>query len=325
MAKGKSRKFARAYRRGKRQTRRIARNKASAAKAAVEAKQKRTANLFQNVLGIVAASGYNENVLRQALSISKATRSNYLTNSLLRKAKKEKERQWKLSHADANPLHKAVNAKNANAVQALLEERKPDFKINDLRWGRLTALEIAIEKLYDGGDQEDLNKVKQIIQRLLDKGAKVRVKTMVMLWSLSNVDVLNDLLQTFPRFRHLSLAYKEKILQQLQQNLEGVRDDIAESQREFNRRWGYGHIPPGYYEAEADLLAIIGSFHAFLQTYNPETGDYLLELPEPNYEVMSMGNEPNGANFHSIENQINDANSNNNNNNHSPLPPAFNY
>lgn len=316
MAKSRYKKMARAYGRRKQQTRRIARNqrrqqenaKRQEEAAAAEARQKRQANLFQNILGITAAVGYNENVLPQALAISKATRSNYLTNSLLRRAQREKIRQAQLSHEKANPLHEAVVAKNVNAVRALLEQKKPEFKIDDQRWGSSTALEIAISKLNEGGEQEDLNRLKQIIQLLLDKGAKVRPRTMMLIWSLPNKDTLNDVLQTFPRFRHLSLAYKDKIWNGLERDLQDVRDDMNESRHEFHRPTrSYGYIPDYMYDSEANILTIMDSFYAFVETYNHETGEYSLELSYPNYEVMSVGNQPN------VGNQAN-------NNNRTPVP-----
>ena len=48
---------------------------------------------LQNILGLTAAVGYNENVLPLAAGLSKKTRSNYLTSSLVNKKVEHARRQ----------------------------------------------------------------------------------------------------------------------------------------------------------------------------------------------------------------------------------------
>ena len=300
MAKSAFTRKARAYGRRKFNSRRRARAGEEAARQAA-AQKKREADKLQNILGIVSAVGYNENVLPLAASLSKRSRSNYLTSTLLKKkvehAKAQAAKRYNYN-LKLNALQQAVVNMNAEGVKEyFLKTKKQNLRLEDEDHTGKTPLEVVFQRIT----KQNETAAREIVKLLLEKGAKIRRKTMFMLWDI-DYENLYYFLQTFPAFRHRTLVYKDQILDELKYRLQIVQTDINEAKLDFNRNYGgYGRVP-GYLLEEYDRQEErIYAFREFLMSYD-ETSGYFTLFPEEN-------------NFENIYRNLNNANNNNNNNN----------
>jgi hypothetical protein len=280
MAKGKSRKIARAYGRRKLQTRRRERNREATANLAIEeAKKKRTANLFQNILGLVVASGMNENLLSKAAAISKATRTNYLTNMLRKKQVAYAKRQAELRYNKPNALHQAIQDANVVEVKRILKEKK--ISIEDQFAERITPLEAALASfdIYRNQLEQKQDALREIVALLLTNKAKIRKQALFELWQL-DYENLNYLLDTHREFCHRSIVYQKEILQDLRDQLHMIKDNINDYSQEWDRAYQGYYVPQSLYDDYDKQEERIRSFKTFVKSYNPETGEYWLTYPE---------------------------------------------
>jgi hypothetical protein len=237
-----------------------------------EEKQKRTANKFQNILGLVAASGVDPSVLSKAASISKATRSNFLTQSLLQKRSLYRQ------------LSQAIKTQNCEEFDRLILHFKDIGKDDELfPENNQTLLEILLDVLaiecqnifithMISLSNNEIDCLKHMIHTLLLKGARIRKETVMLLWE-SNQEIIEYILDNEPGFKEASLEYKDFIRSHL-----------------YNL---YEISPSNIYQYYSHGLYI---FNGFVSSYNPKTGEYWFDYPYNN-DISNSNNNNNDHNW----------------------------
>ena len=316
----KSKKLARAYGRRKFQTRKKEKNLRNAkATAERERSEAKVRELLPSVLGIASGVGYNENVLGLASSLSRNTRSNYLT-TWMREARVQRAREHRERPYDyTTPLINAVKAANVDTVRQMLNTTRVSNRItlrrrlenvsrNHYYTGDWTPLETAFNTILkhqnkiEGIDAsieernhnegtltlyaterqqavETIEKLKQIIQLLLEKNARIRPKGVIQIWKM-NLPMIEEFLMTFPILQHKSVVYQDPIWNALQREYDNIVEEIRDEESEWNRREQNYRIAPQWMHDERNKAEDrLYAFEAFLYTQDPETKTFSFYVP----------------------------------------------
>jgi hypothetical protein len=312
-----------AYGRRKLQTRKRQMNRRNAEEAAEkEAKQARVRAMLPNVLGIASAIGYNENVLRLASSLSRNTRSNYLTTMVREGRVRYGQEQAEREYGYTTPLHNAIRTKNVEKVREMLNTTRVSNR-QTLRT-RLenqstlfpfrgeTALESALrefagyvnvpksideriatqnynqttlDRLAQEKTQamENTKKLQEIIGMLLEKNARVRPKAIITIWHM-DLDTIELLLKAFPIFQHKSIIYENFVWRTIEDDYKEIDEEIKSEEREWNRHaQNFALAPQSMYDERDELLNKWYAFDSFLHSQDPHTKTFsFTETPQTN-------------------------------------------
>ncbi len=315
----KSQKIARAYGRKKYQTRKRVKNLQNA-KAAAERNRSeaRVRELLPSVLGIASGVGYNENILALASSLSKNTRSNYLT-TWMREARLQRAQEHEAKPYNyTTPLLNAIKEVNIDAVRQLLNttrlsnritlRRRIENQSRNYMLNGMTPLEVAIATVLTNehtieridtviaehnhneatlaryAEQrqravENIAKLKQIIHHLLEKNARIRAKALIQIWKMS-LEMIEMFLMEFPIFQHKCVAYQDEIWNALQKDYDSINQEIRDEQSEWNRHAQNFRIASQYlYDERNKAEDRLFAFEAFLYTQDPETKTFSFYIP----------------------------------------------
>jgi hypothetical protein len=219
-----------------------------------EEKEKRVANLFQRIVGITAARGYNRNMPQNVGLVSKAVSQNVLLQGA------QKKRQQ-------------LNASNAE-IERLIGELS--FLLND--WKYVESEE------YKANLKQQIDTYLTRIHQILSTGGTVYAETLGSIWRLDPL-LLNSLLKENPILRELSATNKNGIYDKLQEKYEEAKDSYNGSVRglrQLLRRKGFDktrahRFVPSYITYNlGERLYHLYRFDAFLNSYHSETGEYSL-------------------------------------------------
>ena len=236
-----------------------------------EEKEKRVANLFQRIVGITAARGYDRNMRQNVGLVSKAVSQNVL----LQGAQKRRQ-QLNASNAEIERLVGELSFLFSDWKYADSEEKKAKWK-------------------------EEINTYLTRIRQILSTGGTVYAETLGTIWTLDSL-LLNTLLKEIPTLRELSVTNQNGIYEKLQEKYEdakysynravkGLQDLLYRKRLDTRRahRFVARHIIYKYDERLYHLYR----FDAFLNSYDSETGEY--SLYSSNYNAYMNELETNTA------------------------------
>lgn len=242
------------------------------------AERKKTANLFQNVLGITSAVGYNKNVLKTAQLLSKRSASNYLTTIVHQSKLREKLNEF---FKDFNPttesrLRYIVKKKDPFVLKKYLSKQifptetiqiNPTDKSYSIPLLRTVFLElsrldeeyilypssrIAVQGLRWSHraptpkevevkyDEllQSMNKLYKITNILLNAGLDVEKADILEMWQTSRDSIL-VLMEENPILAEKSNEYKNEIRKIIERNIYLLDKDANNEEREWVRDGEY--------------------------------------------------------------------------------------
>lgn len=275
---------ARAYTRRRKQ-------KAAREQQTRNAERKKTANLFQNVLGITSAVGYNKNVLKTAQLLSKRSASNYLTTIVHQSKLREKLNEF---FKDFNPttgsrLSYIVKKKDPFVLQKYLSKQifpTEQIDINPTHnlystppliyiFGELARLDeeyalypssrIPIQgrrwrhrvpthseiELKHAELIQSMNKLYKLVRILLNAGLDVKKDDILQMWQTSRESIL-VLMEENPILAEKSNEYQNKIRTLIERNVSMYSKDANDEEAEWVRDGEYSGY--GYVSAHTKAM-----------------------------------------------------------------------
>jgi hypothetical protein len=286
--------------------------KAATQKQARNAKQQRTANLFQNVLGITSAVGYNKNVLETARLLSKRSASNYLTTLVHQSKFRAKLNEF---FKDFNPMTESrliyiVKKKDPFILQKYLSKQIFPTEQIDLNptqnlystppliyiFGELAHLDeeyalypssrIPIQgrrwghrvpthseiELKYAELIQSMNKLYKLVRILLNAGLDVKKDDILQMWRTSRESIL-VLLDENPILAVRSNEYQNKIRTLIERNVSMYSKDANDEEAEWVRDGEYS----GYGYVSAHTKAMLTLWEniegLFNELFPPETAN----------------------------------------------------
>lgn len=249
---------------------------------------------LENVLGIAAGVGYRREVLPTSSALSTRSRSNYLTGLYRKKAIAESKLKREIDYEMKAILNLYLDPDN----------KYPGFV-------KQTNLEIK-------------RRMKILVSALKKHKDRLSVSTYVSLFQLPYT-VGYTLLKLYPSIIKGAYEQSDQILQSLQKELDEVKKDIRDEQREWQRGNynPYGHVRRHTKHRYAFLKNAILKLQDFLHEYNPQTDTYsvpIMNIPmfnsvdryndDPIYNYQESENS-----YYNNNNNYNNYNNNNGNNN----------
>lgn len=232
-----------------------------------KAKENRTANLFQNILGIVAAQGHGKNVVPLGRAISKRTASNYLIQSMYPRQP--------TGRLERTPIFYAIEKGDVEKARELVKGMKGVLNKKNVR--DTTPLEFTLQKLYlstEKGANWETNKrtsdLLQILELLLQEGASMdNARVLSLFWRL-HPSVIIYFVNTYPSIGSITRERANTILADYNRMIEITEMDIEEERGEFHRpsygnEGGYGYVPQHLYNTLNEYDAARDNLIEFLE------------------------------------------------------------
>jgi hypothetical protein len=242
---------------------------------------------LENVLGIAAGVGYKREVLPTSGALSTRSRSNYLTGLYRNKAiKQEKAKQKKLKEIIEPEMRHIRN------LYIDPNSRAPGF---------LAATNLEIKR-----------HMKVLVTALKKYKYGLSVSTYAELFQLP-YSVGYTLLKLYPNLVKGAYEHSDEILQELQADLNEVKGDIREEQKEWQRgeNYPYGHVKTHTKRRYAFLQNAILKLQDFLQSYNPQRAIY--SVPIMNIPMLNSVDRYNDDSIYNYQESENNYYNNNNN------------
>ena len=261
-----------------------------------EEQRKRQENLLSLSMGITAKSGFNKNVLSQAIATSKATQTNYLITLARQKRLANAKKRFFTKYnerTNRSRLHYAIKKQDPFAVKLVLGEPGVNMTIRNI--SLRTPLQTAISYLIDIAEEEiteniayqkqfeerakqktiRLNKAFEILDLLVNQGAIFGVEELSKLW---NSSVIGIILERYPQIIPTSYTHRQAIQEYLRGELASVEAEIDEERHEFHRgeNGGYGFVPPYLYDEYDKQENYIQVFNTFVKSFDPVSLSYRL-------------------------------------------------
>jgi hypothetical protein len=244
-------------------------------------RQKRTAELFQNVLGLTGETGY-ANAFRVGKQLSKQSAANYLTTTRRRLNQPIIRRKQQISRLlpgyngtrHGSRLHYAIQLANPEAMAMLLAENQ---NINERNRRGYTLLEALVKNYFDfdwaSNDRERKRRAAQnllaFLPTLLARNPTITLSAVEMIWKLSRTTGILERFLRFPPLAQFSIAHFEVIEEELQEVIGDVQDEIDNDEPNL-----------GLLNKLARFEERLRQLHRLVATYNPETGEFDL-MPPP--------------------------------------------
>ena len=255
-------------------------------------------NLLAQALGVTAMQGYNKNVLNQALSLSKLTRTNYLTEMAREKRVRSSLSRYLEDYNQerhTSPLHYAISKVDPIAVRLLLEMgqniqlgKKDIFGHTALEDALLRIRETLEEKIV--GDiygqsqmraqiknkREKQKKLFEICELLIEAGTPIRDTELIALWQTG--PYIEYFLKNYPQLVSNTYTYRNHIFEALEDDVQDIIDQIRDEENDDYS--GYSTVNPRLYDQLEVREYAFATFKQFWNSYNPQSGTYKISNNE---------------------------------------------
>ncbi len=251
-------------------------------------------NLMSQALGLTAMQGYNKNVLNQALSLSKLTRTNYYTEMAREKRVRSSLSRYLEDYNQerhTSPLHYAISQVDPIAVRLILEMGqniqlgKKDIFDHTALEDVLLRLRATLENKIVGNiygqsqmraemkkKREEEDKLINIVEILVDGGAPIGENELTAFWQTGPFIIY--FLRKFPQLVPESYTNRNVIFGNLEYDVQDIIDQIRDEENNSGEYSGYSTVNPRLYDQLEVREYALATFRQFWNSYNPQTGKY---------------------------------------------------